>query len=302
MFWRFHRIVLSALSVLPGLIGLIGFALAGTVVAGECEQIDDRPAWLFCDDFSAPPTSERYFSVDDADGVFVWQADRGVDNSGAMVASWEPGQVGAGNLQLLIGANPLAVPDIGSKLDRYQELYYRHYFWLAPGWDGDPYKLSRVTMLTDDQWSQAMIAHIWSGNDQGRLAIDPVSCTTAVGELACQGYNDFANMRWLGLHNGTTLVHRSENSGRWHCIEARVKLNDAGQSNGVQQFWLNGKLEASAEQLNFVGDFDEYGLNGLFIENWWNGGAPGVRTRIIDNLVVSTEPIGCLSLDDFISH
>jgi len=289
---------LSALSVLPGLIGLIGFALAGTVVAGECEQIDDRPAWLFCDDFSAPPTSERYFSVDDADGAFVWQADRGVDNSGAMVASWAPGQVGAGNLQLLIGANPLAVADIGSKSDRYRELYYRHYFWLAPDWGGDPYKLSRITVLTDQHWSQAMIAHVWSG-EQGQIALDPVSCTNLSGELACNGYNDFNNMRWLGLRNGVTPVHTQDYAGQWHCIEARVKLNDAGRANGVQQFWLNGQLEASADQLNFVGGYADYGLNGLFIENWWNGGAPGQRTRIIDNLVVSTQPIGCMPLDDF---
>ena len=37
----------------------------------------------------------------------------------------------------------------------------------------------------------------------------------------------------------------------------------------------------------------EYGINTLFIENYWNAGSPRAQSRYIDNVVVSTEPIGC---------
>ncbi len=35
-------------------------------------------------------------------------------------------------------------------------------------------------------------------------------------------------------------------------MEAHVHLNDPGQANGVQEFWINGKLEARRTGLNFV--------------------------------------------------
>ena len=265
----------------------------GVVCAGECDQASEQPSWLFCDDFTSAPARERYFSIGSEDDSFVWQADAGIGGSGAMVTTWKPGQVGAGGLQLLIGANPLAEPNMGADSDRLRELYYRHYFFLQEGWQGNLYKLSRVTVLTDKHWSQAMIAHLW-GSADGRLALDPVSCVDPAGNRVCTGYNDFAHMRWLGLRKGITPVNVEEQSGQWQCVEVHVALNDAGMANGYQEYWLNDRQEALAQRLNFVGDYDEYGLNGLFIENWWNGGAPRQQYRVIDNLVVSTSRIGCL--------
>lgn len=272
------------------LILVVLFAV-GAVVAGECDQASDHPEWLFCDDFE-DPVDERYYSFDRADGAFVWELDAGINGSGAMVATWQAGQVGAGGLQLLIGANPLAKPNIGEKSERFREIYYRHYLWLQSGWQGNPHKLSRLTVLTDSNWSQAMIAHLW-GVDGGYLTVDPVSCTSKGGVPVCKGYNDFKNMRWLGLRRGATAVHTPSHSGKWHCVEANLRLNDAGVANGYQRFWLNGQREADVQGLDFVSNYRGYGINGLFIENWWNGGAPGERTRVIDNLVLSTERIGC---------
>ena len=275
-----------------GALLLLMLLFANPALASECDQPSWPAAWLFCDDFTTPPTKQRYYQVSDADGGFLWQPESGIDGSAAMVATWQVGQVGAGGLQLLVGGNPLAEPTIGSESQRFRELYYRHYLWLEPGWQGNPHKLSRLTVLTDVNWSQAMIAHLWGGTG-GRLAIDPVSCTNSAGQPVCQGYNNFKNMSWLGLHNGVTPIHTADYSGEWHCVEAHVKLNDAGFSNGVQEYWIDGLKEAGVYNLDFVSGYDEYGLNGLFLENWWNGGAPGQRRRVIDNLVVSTEFVGC---------
>jgi hypothetical protein len=41
-----------------------------------------------------------------------------------------------------------------------------------------------------------------------------------------------------------------------------------------------------------------YAINVLMIENSWNGGAPGERIHYTDNLVVSTDPIGCSALGE----
>ena len=167
------------------LLMLVMLIAVGAVVAGECDRASHHSEWLFCDDFEDPP-DERYYSFGSADGSFVWQVDAGISGSGAMVATWQAGQVGAGGLQLLIGANPLAEPNIGEDSERFREIYYRHYFWLQSGWQGNPHKLSRLTILTDSNWSQAMIAHLWGG-DGGHLVVDPVSCTSKVGVPVCKG-------------------------------------------------------------------------------------------------------------------
>ena len=77
------------------------------------------------------------------------------------------------------------------------------------------------------------------------------------------------------------------------CVEAHVRLNDAGQANGVHEFWIDDKLEARREGLDFVGSYKEYALNGVFLENHWNSGSPKVQERYFDNFVVSTKRITC---------
>jgi hypothetical protein len=103
-------------------------------------------------------------------------------------------------------------------------------------------------------------------------------------------------MQWLGLKNGVTQLFSTANANKWSCVESHVKLNDPGQSNGIQEFWVNGQLEARSSNLNFVGSYTDYGLNAVFLENWWNAGSPQVQERYFDNFVVSTQPIGCSPL------
>ena len=81
--------------------------------------------------------------------------------------------------------------------------------------------------------------------------------------------------------------------GIWQCVEAHAKLNDPGQSNGLFELWVNGKLDATRSGLNWVGSYTAYGINAVFVENYWNKGSPVVQERYFDNFVVSTARIGC---------
>jgi hypothetical protein len=202
--------------------------------------------------------------------------------------------VGAGGMKLGFGRIPNAYMHTGIRPDEdFREIYYRMYLKHQDGWQGSPAKLSRATVFTSaDDWSQAMIAHLWSDDDE-HLLVDPASCVTG-DTVRCQGYNDFDNLEWLGIQRGTTRIFATENSGVWYCVEAHVLLNDPGQANGVQEFWIDGGLEARAEGLDFVGSYQDYALNAVFFENYWNDGSPVDQERYFDNIVVSTEPIGCL--------
>ncbi|KIG15226.1 Endo-1,4-beta-xylanase A precursor [Enhygromyxa salina] len=261
----------------------------------ECS--DPAPEWIFCDDFESdgPMVADgRYFEYGDDEGDVVVTPGAGYGGSQGIRTHFEAGEVEAGGMKLGFGRNPNGYMNKGIRPNEdFREIWYRMYLRNDDGWTGNPAKLSRATIFSSaDDWSQAMIAHLWSDGNE-RLLLDPVSCIEN-GQVVCQGYNDFANMSWLGNLSGQTPVFSTALSGQWFCVEAHVKLNDPGMQNGVQEFWINGELEARRDEMDFVGTWTEYGINAVFFENYWNDGSAQDQGRDFDNIVVSTAPIGCL--------
>jgi hypothetical protein len=164
---------------------------------------------------------------------------------------------------------------------------------MQAGWSGVPDKLSRATVIAGSDWSQAMIAHLWTDGQTPYLFIDPASCVDSSGNVVCVGYNDFNHISWLGHQSGTTPLFDASHSDKWYCIEAHVKLNDPSQSNGIQELWIDDQLQTSQANLNFVKSYQAYAINAIFFENYWNNGAVKGEQRYFDNIVVSTQRIGC---------
>jgi uncharacterized protein YjdB len=264
-------------------------------LVNECSS--PGAGWIWCDDFDQNRLS-NYFEYDNAGGSFTRGSTVGVNGSGGMRAQFSAGQVSAGSLKLAFGKTPssyMAPVDAGTA--NYREVYWRFYVHNASNWTGGGGdKLSRATVFAGSNWSQAMIAHLWSGGSGSAanyLVIDPASGTDTQGNLQTTGYNDFANMRWLGAVQGQTPIFDSNHVGQWYCVEAHVRLNDAGQSNGVFEYWIDGNMEAQKTGLNWLGSYSQYGINAILLENYWNSGSPQAQSRDLDNFVVSTQPIGC---------
>lgn len=252
---------------------------------------------IFCDDFeSTLPIvgNGRYFEHNNNSGDFIVMNGVGLDGSRAIRALFQQGEVSAGSINLSFGRNPNPYMNRGIRAgEDFREIYYRMYLKLDPNWEGDPAKLSRATVFTSStDWSQAMIAHLW-GDGNYHLLMDPASCVSE-GTVQCVGYNDFSHLSWLGYRPGQTAIFSGSYNNQWLCIEHHVKLNNPGQSDGIQEFWINGDLEARRNDLNFVGTYTSYGINGVFFENYWNRGSVKEQERYFDNIVVSTQPIGCL--------
>jgi len=264
----------------------------------ECDDWQTlHPDWIFCDDFDEGTSlvrDGRYFEHDDDGGEFVVVDGVGLGGSHGMRTLWQAGEVGAGSLKLGFGRNPSGYMnrDIRPNED-FREVYYRMYLKMQEGWVGNPIKLSRATVIAASDWSQAMIAHVWEGSGEA-LGIDPVGCVGSDDGVVCVGYNDFAHMDWLGYQSGSTPIFSTGYDGRWYCVEARVRLNDPGLANGIQEFWIDGALEARAEQLDFVRSYTDYALNAIFFENYDNDGSAQEQERYFDNVVVATTRIGCL--------
>ena len=65
------------------------------------------------------------------------------------------------------------------------------------------------------------------------------------------------------------------------CVEARAKLNTPGKKDGLNQLWIDGRLEAERKNLDWRGSYDEHGINAVFLEAYWNKGSP-VRAVPLD--------------------
>lgn len=270
-------------------------AVLRSPVINECAT--PRPGWIWCDDFEQDRLG-RYFEYDSAGGRFVRAAGVGVGGSFGMRARWsQVGQVEAGSLHLAFGKRPAGYfkpVDDGTAI--YRDVFWRVRVRLQPAWrGGGADKLSRAISFASRNWAEATIAHVWSGSqkDADYLVIDPASGTDELGMLQAEKYNDFARLRWLGYTRGTTPLFVDSAAGRWYCVEAHAKLNDPGQSNGVFELWIDGSPDARKDGLNWAGAFSAYGINAVFLENYWNAGAVQPEERYFDNFVVSTQRIGC---------
>ena len=301
---RLTRRTLAVITAVPALVhctSAAAFAQSArkerppAPVTNECTT--PRAGWIWCDDFEQDRLG-KYFEYDPAGGRFARTPGVGVGGSFGMRARWNAvGEVEAGSLHLAMGKTPrgyFKAVDEGTAV--YREIYWRMYVRLQPGWrGGGANKLSRAISFASRDWGEAMIAHVWSGNegDATYLALDPASGTDQIGLLQTTRYNDFAKLRWLGYTRGANPLFAESAVGQWYCVEAHARLNDPGQENGVFELWINGTPDARKTGLNWVGDFVTYGINAMFLENYWNAGAVQPEERYFDNFVVSTARIGC---------
>jgi hypothetical protein len=263
------------------------------VFAGCPERLPD--GWVFCEDFDAvDDLHEVFFDYSDAGGMFTLEHAGGASGLGAMKATYAPGVEAAGFLSVSFGESPIdqGVRPGYAPGTSFDEIYWRFRVKMEPGWpDIGPHKLTRVTAFAGADWGQAMVASLGSDGDGVTLAGAGATCVFD-GQVACEGYED-ASLDPLLLLPGRTPLFSEELSGRWHCVEAHVKLNNLGVPDGVFEFWVNGELENGGNQFDWRGEWADYGLNLITLENFWTSGAPFELDRWIDDVVISTQPIGC---------
>lgn len=248
-------------------------------------------ATIFSDDFDKPTSPDaRYFEFGRENGSFVRSEGEGYGGrGGAMKCQFEKGQVSAGSLKVLFGKNPFPGKGIRPQ-ETFREVYWRVYVRHEPGWEGNPAKLARATCMAANDWSQGFIAHVWGGKGDA-LCIDPATGIRDSRKVTDR-YNDFAHLKWLGLRDGQTPLFAPAESGRWVCIESHIRLNTPGQSDGVFELWVDGKLEAARSDLDWHGSWNDYAINAVFLENYWNSGSVKRQARWFDNFVISARPIG----------
>jgi uncharacterized protein YjdB len=263
-----------------------------TTRIGECSG--RKPEWLWCDDFETDRLA-AYFDYDDARERFVRDSSAGRNSSFGMRARFLAGLRRAGVLKVGIGRTPVGIRPADSAREARRELYWRVFVQHDTGWSAETgARLLQGTSLVNRLGAQAMAAYAWSGDARPRfLAADPASGTDAAGNVRTNRYDDFANLRWLGPTYSRNPVLDSTRAGQWQCVEAYARLNTAGRPDAVFRLWVNDSLEAERTGFNWVGDYRDFGLNAIIIENILGDHASRDHERRYDNLVVSTARIGC---------
>jgi len=193
-----------------------------------------------------------------------------------------------GSFMRTFGRNP--VSSLSHSTQDFDNIYWRFYVKLQNGFSGQPNKLSRATIFAGPGWEQAIIAHLWSPAN-GPLNLDPASgIDETSSQLVTTGWNDFANLHWLGMMPGsTTLV-----PGTWYCVEAHIKLNTLGQSNGVFEYWRDDVQQAGRGDYNWRSSWNAYGINTIMFSDYWNETSSKEQERYLDAIVISKQRIGCL--------
>ena len=254
-----------------------------SLIALRPSPLETDPTVIWHDDFNGPekPYTESQGKIDTSQGY------GGV--GGSMLGFYKKGTRGIGNRKVFFGDSPTG--KVINRGQQYNEIYWRFYVKHQYGWTGGgPAKLSRATSIVSPNWAQAMIAHVWSSGEA--LTLDPATGVRD-NKVVTTRYNDFDNLRWLGNKPASHFrLHSTEESGRWVCVEARVKLNTPGKKDGLNQLWIDGRLEAERKNLDWRGRYTEHGINAVFLETYWNKGSPVTQSRWIDNFVISTQPIG----------
>lgn len=245
------------------------------------------PAVIWFDDFDETASQDRYA---EKSGEIVETARFGLEG-GSLEMRYPKGSRGIGGRKVFFGDSPTHRPQVVRAEESFDDVYWRIYVKHPHDWmGGGPAKLSRATSLVPPGWRQAMIAHVWSSGEA--LTLDPASGVQA-NSVVTTRYNDFDNLRWLGNKPVSEFkLHGEDGAGWWVCVEARAKLNTPGQKDGINQLWIDGRLEAERRNLDWRGGFRERGINAVFLEAYWNSGSPVDQSRWIDNFVVSTRPIG----------
>jgi hypothetical protein len=275
------------------------FSLAALPLYAGAQSLDcvnwqsQHPDWIWCDDFENDASLEsNYFQVDRADGRFGATTEAAFGGSRALRATFIQGDENAGGVKLSFGRTPVSpqlLPD-----ENFNEVYWRHYLMVPTGWVGNPMKVSRAHVFATSGWLQAAVGMVWEDNSSSLgLGIDPVSGVEGSTVITTR-YNDQLVFKWLGHRSAQTQVYAPANHNRWFCVEAHMKLNTPGQSDGSFTLWIDGTKEAENTGINWRGGYTAYGINAIFLENYMNYGPSRTQSRYVDNFVVSRARIGCV--------
>ena len=195
--------------------------------------------------------------------------------------------VGNAACKLVLKAGQLYGSMLGSgkRKPGWKTMHMRWYVRFSPGYKGG--KHASITALDERTWVPGDAGKRPTGTDKAVFMV----CLD--GELRPQVYYYHLDQRGGygsgGKQNvgGTVALE----TGRWHCLELAVGMNDPGERNGWQKLWVNGQLKGEWKDLRWR-TAESLNWNSWSFLIGSNDKAPGEQFLLVDNVVVATGYIG----------
>ncbi|KIG16641.1 Chitinase [Enhygromyxa salina] len=87
-------------------------------------------------------------------------------------------------------------------------------------------------------------------------------------------------------------------TGEWTCLELHMQINTPGQADGAMSFWVDDELSLEQTGMHWR-DVEELALNKAWLQHYIAGGDADQPNEVwFDDVVVSTERIGCMATGD----
>lgn len=182
----------------------------------------------------------------------------------------------------------------------YDHVFARIYVRLQPGWrcGGNCTKLiAFYANRVDDRWSGFGKAGIRpTGQDYfyAGLATSNWHRQPDPGEIIFYSYHPEMRQAKDGHFWGNFSYQDDPREalrpGRWYCLEFEVQANKPGQHDGYQKMWIDGVLKGGVSGIRWR-DSADVRINAFQLT--FSGAVPVTQRMWMDDIVVSTERIGC---------
>ncbi|WP_080887113.1 hypothetical protein [Nitrospira japonica] len=246
----------------------------------------DNQAIIFCDGFESGTLG-------------LWQD--GVDSSRQKVTAVDSDVVsGRRSLEVVYPAG-----DDGGWMTRWfmpghDHVFARIYVRFQPGWrcGGNCTKLiAFYANRVDDRWSGFGKAGIRpTGQDYfyAGLATSNWHRQPDPGEIIFYSYHPEMRQakdgRFWGNFSYQDDPRDALRPGRWYCVEFEVQANSPGQHDGYQNMWIDGMLRGRVSGMRWR-DSPDVRINAFQLT--FSGAVPVTERMWMDDVVVSTERVGC---------
>jgi len=249
-------------------------------------------SWVGCEDFndiSDPATQiAEWLVMGDAFGV---DPDDGDPDDRALRITLTPGMQFGGWVTLRWGVGPDG-PGVDSPTDSFDEIWVRYSLRTGPDWPGRAIgDVGEIIAMNGPNWA---IATEMAIRGEAPMRLHPLGWTCIFnGQLGCDGNNDWSGgLQLIWQQVGPSVLFDAANAGQWRCLEAHMRLNTPGASDGEAHVWIDGAEEIAVDGVNFRGTWTDYGLNALRFTNY--ASPPNVPLDYwVDDVVIATERIGC---------
>ena len=181
-----------------------------------------------------------------------------------------------------------------------EEVYFRYYLRLARDWLGAK-DGGKLPGLAGTYGKAGWGGRPWDGSKgwslRGSFGTTPPTGHRAAGSimLGTYAYHFKSSTYGEGMVWSDGDFAGLIEPDRWYCIEQHLKLNTAGQEDGVLQVWVNDQLALSRTNLR-LRDLPTIRIQEVWM-NFYHGGtqpAPLAMHAYVDNVVVARRRIGSM--------